>query len=58
MRRFIIGLIIGPAAAVGAWHLTHHNLVTWICGVTVMLLIWFGAPILKTAADVADDLTD
>jgi hypothetical protein len=55
MKRFICGLVIGPAIAVGAWHLTHHTMVTWICGVTVTLLVWFGAPIFKTAADA--DLT-
>jgi multisubunit Na+/H+ antiporter MnhE subunit len=58
MKRFMCGLIIGPIVAVGAWHLTHHTMVTWICGVTVTLLVWFGAPIFKATIDVADDLID
>lgn len=58
MRRFLIGLAVGPILAAVTWHVTHHTLVTWIIGVTTALLVWFGAPIIRTAADVAEDLID
>lgn len=57
MKRFLLGLACGPILAAITWHITHHTLVTWIIGVTTTLLVWFGAPILEAAADVADDFT-
>lgn len=56
--RLILGPILGGVLGAVTWHITHHTLVTWIIAVTVTLLIWFGAPIFKTAADIADDIID
>jgi len=58
MTRFLLGLVAGPILAAITWHITHHSLVTWIIGTTVTLLVWFGAPIINAAADVAEDLID
>lgn len=58
MTRFILGVITGPVVGGIAWHFTHSTLVSWIAGVTVALLLWFGAPIIGAVADVADDLID
>ena len=56
MTRFILGVITGPVVGAIAWHFTHNTLVSWIAGVTVALLLWFGAPIIGAAADA--DLID